>query len=69
MKIKNEKLLENFNVNQIVKGIVCGTFAILGFRVISDEWYAQLKCVNPDNHAQTSPGELALPLENIKAIA
>lgn len=68
MEIKNSNLLENFNVNQIVNGVVCGTFVILGFRVISEEWFVQLKCVNAYDHTQTSPGELALPLANIRAI-
>lgn len=57
-----------FNVNQIVKGHVAGTFVILGFRTIGGEQCAQLKCVNPDNHAQTARGELALPLTALRAI-
>lgn len=68
MEIKNSNLLENFNVNQIVNGVVCGTFVILGFRVVGKEWFVQLKCVNADDHTQTSPGELALPVANIRAI-
>ena len=57
-----------FAVNQIVKGHVAGTFVILGFRIIGGEEWAQLKCVNPDNHTQTAPGELALPLTALRHI-
>lgn len=57
-----------FSVNQIVKGKVTGTFVILGFRMIDGEEYAQLKCVNPNNHSETSPGEFALPIEDLMSI-
>jgi hypothetical protein len=56
----------NFNVNEIVKGIKSGTFVILGFRTINSEEYAQLKEVNPRDHTQTAPGELALPITALK---
>lgn len=56
-----------FHTGQIVKGTVCGTFVILGFRTIGGEAYAQLKEVNPKNHSQTNPGELALPLTKLVA--
>ena len=59
----------SFTVNQIVKGKVAGTFVLLGFRLIGGEQYAQLKTVNPANHSQTMPGELALPLTAIEAVA
>lgn len=55
-----------FSINQIVKGHVAGTFVILGFREIGGETYAQLKVVNPANYAETSPGELALPLTALR---
>lgn len=57
-----------FNLNQIVKGKKAGTFVILGFRNIGGEDHAQLKEVNPNNHSQTSPGEIALPLTAIEQI-
>ena len=56
----------NFQVNQIVKGKVCGTFVILGFCTIGGEQMAQLKEVHPVTH-QPARGELALPLDCIKA--
>lgn len=59
--------MTNFNINQIVKGVNAGTFVILGFRNIGGEEYAQLKEVNPNNYEETAPGELALPLDAIKA--
>ena len=42
----------NFHVNQIVKGAKAGTFVILGFRAIGGEAHAQVKPVNPANHAE-----------------
>ena len=60
--------MNNFEINQIVKGKIAGTFVILGFRIIANEEYAQLKEVNPDNHSQTGAGELALPLNKLLAI-
>lgn len=55
--------MTNFQVNQIVKGRKAGTFVILGFREIGGVAHAQVKAVNPQNHAQVAPGEIALPLE------
>lgn len=45
-----------FQVNQIVKGNVCGEEGV------------QVKAVNPANHAETKPGEFFLPLNAIKAL-
>lgn len=56
------------NVNEIVKGKVAGTFVILGFRNIDGEEYAQVKEVNPNDHTQTAPGEIALPLTALERI-
>ena len=52
-----------YAVNQIVKGKYAGTFVILGFRTVAGQDGAQIKCVNPDNHAERAPGELFLPLD------
>jgi len=57
-----------YQVNQIVKGIKAGTFVVLGFRSIDSQDYAQVKSVNPENYAQTSGGEFALPLTAIRSI-
>ena len=65
---KNMETQNTFSVNEIVKGKVAGTFAVLGFRQIGGEKYAQLKEVNPMDHTQTSPGELALPLSKIQKL-
>jgi len=54
-------------INQIVKGQVCGTFVILGFRNIDGEEYAQLKAINPDTH-KPKKGELALPIDALREI-
>jgi len=60
--------MNNFAINQIVKGKVAGTFVILGFRTIANEEYAQLKEVNPSDHSQVGTGELALPINKLLAI-
>lgn len=60
--------MNEFSLNQIVKGKVAGTFVILGFRKIDGEDFAQLKEVNPNDHTQTGGGELALPLTALKQI-
>ena len=56
-----------FNVNQIVRGAVCGTFVILAFRTIGGEEYAQVKEVHPVTHAPAR-GEFALPLTALRAL-
>ena len=56
-------------VNQIVKGQRAGTFVILGFRTVGGEEGAQVKEVNPNDHTQTAPGEIWLPLSALKEIA
>jgi len=61
--------MNGMNVNQIVKGKVAGTFVILGFRMVGSVPSAQLKAVNPNNHSETAPGELCLPLTALAPIA
>jgi hypothetical protein len=56
------------NVNQIVKGKQAGTFVILGFMTVGGEDCAQVKCVNPKNHAQVSQGEFPLPLSSLSSL-
>ena len=58
---------QTFNINQIVKGAICGTFVILGFRTISGEAYAQVKPVNPDTF-QAGRGEFALPVASLREV-
>lgn len=55
-------------VNQIVKGVVCGTFVILALRTVDGEEGAQVKPVNPADHTQVGYGEFWLPLSAIKAL-
>lgn len=57
----------NFQLNQIVKGAKAGTFVIIGFRTIGGEQYAQVKAVNPNDHTQHAAGELALPIDALRA--
>ena len=57
-----------FQVNQIVKGRVCGVFVILALRTVGGEEGAQVKAVNPANHSETNPGEFFLPFDAIRAL-
>lgn len=52
------------SINQIVKAKV-GTFVVLGFRTIAGEQYAQVKEVNPNDFAETKPGEFSLPVSSL----
>jgi len=66
---KTQKQTNEFNINQIVKGKQAGVFVILGFRHdLGNEIFAQVKCVNPKNFAETSPGEFALPLTALEVL-
>lgn len=60
--------MSNFNLNQIVKGHKAGIFVILGFREFHGEKGAQVKSVNPNNHAQTAGGEIWLPLDALRPL-
>lgn len=57
-----------FAINQIVKGKRAGTFVILGFRTVGGEQGAQVKPVNPNNHAEVGKGEMFLPLDALVAL-
>lgn len=50
-----------FKVSQIVKGRRAGTFVILALRTVAGEQGAQVKPVNPANHAEVGRGEMFLP--------
>jgi hypothetical protein len=53
-------------IGQTVKGAKVGTFLILGFRVIGNEKYAQLKEVCPVT-GRKMRGEIALPVSALKS--
>lgn len=55
-----------FSINQIVKGKVCGVFVILGFHKAGYVDYVILKEVNPCNHAEHGVGEIRLPIDVIE---
>lgn len=57
-----------FALNQIVKGRIAGTFIILALRTVGGEEGAQVKAVNPENHAETGQGEMFLPFTALEAI-
>lgn len=57
-----------FAINQIVKGKRAGTFVILAFRTVGGEQGAQVKPVNPANHAQHGAGEMFLPFDALVAL-
>lgn len=57
-----------FAINQIVKGKRAGTFVILALRTVGGEAGAQVKSVNPANHAEVGRGEMFLPLDALVAL-
>ena len=59
----------DFSLNQIVKGKFAGTFFILGFRMIGENRYAQLKEINPLDWSQMATGEICLPLDCLEVVA
>ena len=63
--MKNQDLLTKFAINSIVSGKVAGQFVILGFRLIANEWFAQVKRYDAKT-GQVANGEFALPLDAIQ---
>jgi len=60
--------MENkFSVNQIVKGKVCGFFVVLGYRVLNDRRFVQVKPYNPKT-GETSRGEIAFEESALETI-
>lgn len=57
-----------FAINQIVKGKRAGTFVILALRTVGGEAGAQVKSVNPANHAEVGRGEMFLTLDALVAL-
>jgi len=58
-----------FVAGQIVRGMVAGTFEILGFRHVEGQEFAQLVAVNPSNHSERARGTLVLPVENLRTLS
>ena len=60
--------MDNFSINQIVRGKFAGVFVILD--IFTDKTNgmrcARLKEVNPNNLSETAPGGIALPLDCIR---
>jgi hypothetical protein len=56
-----------FNAGEIVKGRVCGTFKIVGFRSVDGEPGADLRCVDTISGAVAGP-PLYLPLDCLRKI-
>jgi hypothetical protein len=57
-----------FNVNQIVKGKRAGVFVVLALRTVGGEAGAQVKPVNPANHAEHGAGEMFLPFDALQPL-
>ena len=57
---------ETIKTGDTVKGIVAGTFVVLGFRMIENERYAQLKTIDTET-GRLVAGELSLPMDAIIA--
>lgn len=56
-----------FNVNQIVKGHVAGTFIVLGYRKVAGESFVQVKPYDL-NSGKAGKGEFCLPESALKSI-
>lgn len=56
--------MNTLNINEIVKGIRCGTFVVLAHRNIGGEQGVQVKEVHPITH-EPAKGEIWLPLTSI----
>lgn len=56
----------NFQVGQIVKGHIAGTFQIIGFCTLGGEKHAKLKSYDPAT-GRVERGQLALPLTALRA--
>ena len=65
----SEPSTPKFNLNQIVRGRVCGVFVVLDrkFCKYVGQYQYVLKAVNPDNLSETAKGQLALHEENLVA--
>lgn len=63
--------MNNFSINQIVRGKFAGVFVILDIYIdkSTGERHARLKEVNPANLSETAPGGISLPLTCIKEYA
>lgn len=57
--------MKTFNANQIVKGIRCGFFVILGTRTVGGEFGYQVKAYNPKT-GETAHGEFFLTPEALQ---
>ena len=60
--------MNQFNTNQIVRGVNAGTFVILGTRKVGEEYGYQVKAVNPANFSEVSHGEMFFTADMLKAI-
>jgi len=60
--------MNKFNVNQIVKGKVCGFFVVLGYRILNDRTMVQVKPYNPET-GECSRGEMAFEEDMLKEVA
>lgn len=56
-----------FNVNQIVKGHVAGTFIVLGYRNVGGECFVQVKPYDLSS-GKAGKGEFCLPESALKSI-
>lgn len=59
--------MKKFDINQIVKGKVCGFFVVLGYRVLNDREMVQVKPYNPET-GETSYGEMAFDETSLEAV-
>lgn len=59
--------MNKFQVNQIVKGKVCGYFVVLAYRWLNERIVVQVKPYNPET-GETSHGEMAFDEDALCAV-
>jgi hypothetical protein len=57
--------MKSFEINQVVYGVRCGQFIILGFRNIGGEMCADCKALGPNG--ELGRGEICMPLDCIQS--
>jgi hypothetical protein len=55
-----------FAINQIVRGKVAGVFVVVGKGFVMGALHYSVKAVNPDNLAETAPGEMLFSEDMLK---
>jgi hypothetical protein len=62
---KDAKMNAGFEINDVVYGVRCGKFMIVGFRTVGGTQVADCKEVGPNG--EIGRGEIAMPLDCIQS--